>query len=101
MKHTKADNITEAQFQSQIKDLAKMFGFLFYHTWKSYHSPQGFPDVCMAKPPRLIFAELKSETGQLTIDQHIWLQILQNCPGVEAYLWRPSDFEEIVSILQS
>jgi len=92
--------ITEAQFREQIRDLAKTFGWMFYFTWQSFHSPKGWPDVALCKPPRLILAELKSETGQPTESQRMWLYTLQNCPGCEVYLWRPSDFDEIVSILE-
>jgi len=96
--------ITENQFQEQIKELAKLFGWLYYHTWKSYHSPQGFPDVTLVRlepEPRLIFAELKSESGQPTESQWIWLYVLQHIgKPVECYLWKPSDWDTIVSILR-
>lgn len=97
-------DITEKQFESQIKDLAWTFGYIYYHTWRSFHSPSGYPDCTLVRlepEPRLIYAELKSETGQPTIDQYIWLQILQNVgPPVECYLWKPADFDDIVEILR-
>ena len=90
----------EKKFKEQIKELAKLYGWLYYHTWKSYHSPQGYPDITLARPPRLILAELKSEEGQITESQWVWLYILQHCANVECYLWKPSDWETIISILE-
>ena len=99
--------ITEKQFESQVKELAKLFGYLYYHTWQSFHSPAGYPDVTMVRlepEPRLIIAELKTDDlihSQPSIDQWMWLYILQQLPApVECYLWRPSDFETIAEILQ-
>ena len=92
--------ITEKQFEAQVKHLAKLFGWLYYHTWRSFHSPAGFPDCVMVRPPRVIFAELKTEKGQVSPHQQEWLDLLGQCPGVEVYLWRPSDFKEIVECLR-
>lgn len=105
--------ITEKQFEAQVKDLAFLFGWKYYHTWRSIHSPAGFPDVVMVRPPRLIFAELKSEKGKLSPAQKEWLDLLTKCdkyefhsaqerllPTIEVYLWRPHDIEEIAGILR-
>lgn len=104
-------DITEKQFESQVKGLAKVFGWLYYHTWRSIHSPAGFPDCVMVRPPRLIFAELKTEKGKVSPAQDEWLDILiqlrQSIPyhnsyiiNPEVYLWRPSDFDRITEILR-
>ena len=96
--------LTEAQFERQIKELAAICSFVYYHTWRSFHSPSGYPDCTLVKlepEPRLIYIELKSEEGQPTIDQYIWLSMLQHLPSpVECYLWRPSDWDEIVEVLR-
>jgi len=92
--------ISEKQFEQQVKDLAKMFNWLYYHTWRSIHSPAGFPDCVMVRPPRLIFAELKSEKGKVSPAQQEWLATLKATGKVEVYLWRPSDIEEIAEILR-
>lgn len=91
--------ITEKQFESQIKGLAKIYGWLYYHTWRSIHSPAGFPDCIMVRGERLIIAELKSETGQPTLEQYEWLEALAEA-GQEVYLWRPDDFDEIAEVLK-
>lgn len=96
--------ITETEFEAQIKELADYYGYIYYHPWRSFHSPAGFPDcvLCRLEPePRLIFAELKAEGNQPTIDQWGWLYILQHVgKPVEAYLWYPADFEEIKEVLR-
>lgn len=92
--------ITEKQLESQVKDLAKLFSWKYYHTWRSIHSPAGFPDICMVRLSRIIFAELKSEKGQVSPKQQEWLDDLKATEKVEVYLWRPSDFDEIVEVLR-
>jgi len=69
----------------------------------SYRTPcqgdaQGWPDLTLVRPPRIVFAELKAEDGHLLPEQRRWLDILDDC-GQEVYLWRPSDFDEIQQIL--
>lgn len=95
--------ITEKQFESQVKDLAKMFGWLYYHTWRSFHSPAGFPDCVMVRDTRTIFAELKTDNlsvSQPSFEQYAWLYAL-NEAGQEVYLWRPGDLDtEIVEVLR-
>lgn len=98
--------ITEKQFEAQVKDLAKIFGWLYYHTWRSIHSPAGFPDVVMVRQGRLIFAELKSEKGKLSDKQQEWIDALRDgqkfapMPNWEVYAWRPHQIEEIAEILR-
>jgi len=98
--------ITEKQFEAQVKKLALMLGFTYYHTHRSQFSPSGFPDCVMVKidpEPRLIFAELKTDDvkkSQPSFEQWEWLYILQQLPEpVECYLWRPADFQEIADLL--
>jgi len=93
-------NTTEKEFQSQIKDLAKIYGWRYYHTFLSKWSVQGFPDCVLVKPPRVIFAELKSNKGKVNDKQHEWLDDLSKCPGVEVYLWRPDDIEALPNIFR-
>jgi hypothetical protein len=93
--------ITEKDFESQVKDLAKLFGWKYYHTWRSFHSPAGFPDCVMVREDRLIFAELKSEKGKVSPEQEDWLLAVKVVgKPVESYLWRPSDFDLIKETLR-
>ena len=92
--------LTERDLREQIRDLCKLFGWQFWFCWTSLHSPRGMTDLILCRPPRLIFAELKSDTGKLTASQQEWADLLRACLGVEYYCWKPSDFQEIVSKLR-
>ena len=91
--------MTEKELDAAIRHIAGLCGWLRYHTYRSIRSPAGFPDLVLVRPPRVIFAELKSETGTATTAQDEWLDTLRQCPGVETYLWRPSDLDDIATIL--
>lgn len=91
--------ISEKAFQAQIVELARLSGWLCYHTFDSRRSAAGFPDLVLVRPPVVVFAELKSEAGKLRPEQQAWLEALRECPGVEARLWRPGDWEEIEATL--
>jgi hypothetical protein len=85
---------TEADFQTWVVDILTLGGWMYYHTYSSLRSNEGFPDLVCTRPPEILYAELKSEKGLLTPEQYEWLAALQAC-NQEAYLWRPSDREEI------
>ena len=91
--------MSEADLDRAVRALAQRCGWDRYHTFSSRRSPQGFPDLLLCRPPRVVFAELKSERGRLTPHQEHWLDLLRRCPGIEVYLWRPSDFDRIVKTL--
>jgi len=94
--------ITEKDLESQVKDLAKIFGWRYYNTFLSKWSAAGFPD-CVFVRERVVYAELKSEAGQPTIEQYEWLVALAEA-GQEVYLWKPDDLEpnggEITEVLR-
>lgn len=121
--------LTEAGWQAQVIGLARLYG------WRIFHAPdnrpagttgrpqrlaapegRGFPDLVLVKPPRLIFAELKTRTGRLGPGQAEWLDDLRAVgqavglaaldrtvngrrPSVEVYLWRPADLDEVQTVL--
>lgn len=90
---------SERSFQSQVLQLAKVLGWRAYHTWNSMHSTGGFPDLVLVRRPRVVFAELKRQDKGPTPDQTAWLEELRACDQ-EAYLWRPSDWNELERILR-
>ena len=91
--------ITEKEFQAQIVKLAKIIGFEVYHTWNSRHSAKGFPDLVLVRPPQLLFLEVKTEKGKLTVEQARWIAALMACDQ-EVYLVRPSNWPQIEAILK-
>lgn len=92
--------ITEREFQREVLQLAALFGWRPYHTHDSRQSHRGFPDLTMVRGDRLVFAELKSMAGKVRPEQQEWLDELAVVPGVEAYLWRPSDLDAIAEVLR-
>ena len=59
---------------------------------------EGWPDLILAKPPRIIAAELKSGSGKATDHQLRVLDVLRRC-GIETFVWRPDDWDEIVKVI--
>jgi hypothetical protein len=91
--------LTEKQWSQQVVDYAKLRGWLCYRTWTSIHSPAGYPDLTMVRDGVLVFAELKTEKGKVTPSQQEWLDALTRHPMVSVYLWRPSDWLEVLEAL--
>ncbi len=93
--------VTEKNFRQQVIDLAKLYGWKCYFSWTSIHSPRGYPDLSLCKPPRLVFSELKTMKGQLSEYQVEWMDLLSDTPHCEVYLWRPNSWEIIQAVLGS
>lgn len=89
----------EKQFQAAVVQLAKLNGWATYHAYDSRRSASGMPDLLLVKPPRLIFAELKSSRGRLSPAQTAWLALLKAVPCAEVHVWRPEDKQHIAAIL--
>lgn len=98
----------ESVFQKDVIELAHTLGWLCAHfrpalTKHGWRTPvsadgAGFPDLILVRD-RVIAAELKREKGKPSDDQQSWLEAFR-AAGVEAYLWRPSDVDEIFEILR-
>lgn len=105
-------DITEADFQAQVMELAHTLSWEVMHVrksigrrggnraWQTATNIPGWPDLFFFSPRwRAHFAaELKSESGRLTDEQVTLHEYLRNS-GVDVYVWRPSDFDEIVEVL--
>jgi len=99
---------TEAGWLGVVVDLARIRGWLVYHTHDSRHSAAGFPDLVLVRAGRLVFAELKrnarterAQARQVTADQAAWLAALGDvkADAVEVYVWRPVDWPSVVQVL--
>lgn len=84
-----AKTMSEAALLNQVRALANTFGWLAYHTHRSDRSEPGFPDLCLVRRGRLLFAELKTEKGKPTGHQTVWLEALSLTPA-DVHLWRPT-----------
>jgi hypothetical protein len=60
------DDLSEKEWEYQvIRQLARPLGWRCYHTLRSKGSQPGYPDWTLARE-RVIFLELKRESGKLT-----------------------------------
>ena len=94
--------ISEKKFLQQVIELAKIYHWEYYHTFDSRHSAAGFPDLILIRVEgkgRIVVAECKAGKGKVTVFQEKWLQMFKEC-GIEAHVWRPSQWEEIVDCLK-
>lgn len=93
-------HVSEKHFMHAVIDLARLAGWICYHTMRSTGSTAGYPDLCLVRGPDLLYAELKAENGRLSAPQRHWLAALdgvQHRP--EVYVWRPADWGSIEHIL--
>ena len=105
---------TEKAFQASVERYARLMGWAIFHDVATNapracrhckqplnlpRNPAGFQDLLLIRPPRVVWAELKSERNRLTPDQRTWRDVLLGC-GQEWYLWRPSSWPEIERVLR-
>lgn len=86
--------MTEAELQHRIQAECTRRGLLWHHcpgaTW--CRGPRGFPDLVIAGPGGVIFAELKTEDGDTSAGQELWIWTL-TVAGVVAVVLRPADLD--------
>jgi hypothetical protein len=123
--------ISETAFLGQVLELAALLGWEGVHfraAWstRGYRTPvqgslgKGWPDLVLvrARDRRLIFAELKADTGKTTPEQDRVLEVLRavtvdryafrdalgfrclEIPRATVHVWRPRDFEAITELLR-
>lgn len=106
--------IREETFQAQVIELAAALGWRIAHfrgvrvqrhDGSSYYQTPvqahgaGFPDLVLVRE-RVLFRELKSDTGRLRRDQETWIERLQ-AAGADAGVWRPRDWDALVAELEA
>lgn len=101
---------SEADLSEFVKDYSRVMKWRRVHfrplkrandTWETpLEGDVGYPDWTLVRGDRLIFAELKSDTGRFTAGQPEWLDALRLVPGAEVYVWRPTDIDRIKAILR-
>ncbi len=121
--------ISETAFASQVEGLLTLYGWQWVHFRPArvmrrgreiyetaYSGKKGFLDYLALRPPRILVAELKDAYKPLTPEQEEWFECWKECQmeiasasisepvGTliipEVYLWRPSQFEEVVECLR-
>ena len=105
------EKITEAEFQRQVLELAKL------HKWRSAHfrpgmtakgrwvtavqgDGKGFPDTLLIRGRELVVAELKVGKNKVTPEQAQWLTAFAEA-DIPAFVWTPEDWPEIVIVLSN
>lgn len=93
--------MSEAQFTETVIQLAQLLGWRVAHfrpaidrrgQWRTPMSgDKGFPDLVLARDGEVLFVELKTATGRLSLDQKAWGAAI----GDEFLVWRPTDMSEI------
>lgn len=89
--------MSERELQKCVLAAAKLLGWRTAHFrpamtkrgWRTacQGDAQGWPDLVLVKR-RVVFAELKAETGKLTGEQCAWINALR-LAGQEVYVWTP------------
>lgn len=87
--------MTEDQLLTAVISLARLRGWRIYHVRNSragiVQGDIGYPDLTLVRYDRLVFAELKRESGRLTEAQSAWVEAL-GLTGAETYVWRPGNW---------
>jgi len=108
---TAFDLISEADWTSTVIQIAHDFGWLAHHdrparrkdgSWSTaVQGDVGFPDLVLVRESDggLIYAELKTERGQLDDNQKPWIAALEASHNA-VYVWRPSNRKVVEALLR-
>jgi hypothetical protein len=100
--------VTEREFTDQVLRLARLYRWRTAHFrparteagWRTAVSGdgKGFPDLVLVRGMRILVAELKVDKNNPTPEQSAWLEAFRKT-SAEVYLWRPTDWSEIESVI--
>ncbi len=105
--------LTEAEWQGQVIDLARIHGWHHLHVrrsigrrngergWQTATNIDGWPDLFLwhEGQRRVMAVEVKSETGRVTAAQEQVLGSL-TAAGIECHVWRPADLDAAQAALR-
>lgn len=105
--------ISERDWQQTVIGLLDLHGWTWFHVGDSRRASAAILDIIAIRPPRFLCIELKTEKGKLTktkvvkgkhgfyarLGQLEVIALLHQCPGVECFVWRPSNYEDMVRVL--
>jgi VRR-NUC domain len=100
--------MTEAEFQGAVCDTLRLFGWRYCHQrpartsrgWRTAISGDvGYPDLTCVRGDRILWLELKAETGRLTQEQANWLAALGTAGG-SVHVVRPSDWPMLEELIR-
>ena len=101
----------EAQFKNAVIEVAQRYGWFVHHDlpamnkrgkWATHiQGDSGFPDLVLVNPKGvLVFAELKTDIGEVRKTQNAWLDRLEQS-GAIVQVWRPNQLPVIIRFLAS
>lgn len=94
---TEMQETTEARFTRQVLTMAQHLKLLthFCADARKCAGRRGFPDLIIVGKYGIVFAELKTDEGETSLEQDLWLWTLDAACGrsavVSVALWRPCD----------
>jgi hypothetical protein len=99
-----ASKTPERELQGNVQQFAEVRRWRFYHTHRSQHSPEGFPDCIMIRRDQsgiaLLVYELKRQNEKPTPAQQDWLddfEALANAINeLSAFLSKATHFPRVV-----
>lgn len=106
--------VLEVDWQRTVTDAMDAMGWTWNHTrrsiggkgrgWVTATTLRGWPDLVAWRGPRLLFVELKTDTGRLTDEQRRVLggltRVARENPHVEVHVWKPRDWDRVVEVLR-
>lgn len=108
------DAVPESDVQAGVLKVGRDAGWIGWFTRDSRRSPTAEPDVRLVHPEwhRFVLIECKTERGKLRKGfwgkKGLWnhgqdeaRDALMACPGVEYYIAKPSNLDEIYAILMT
>lgn len=107
LRRAMAREMTEDELLLAITQAATLLGWRWTHSRRSdlalVMGQPGFPDLVLARGGRVLFLELKTESGVLTTDQRGWLEAIDGGPDQPgrplALLVRPRDLDDVLGML--
>lgn len=88
--------MTETELLVEIQDLLERHREIRWHHCgdsRRCGGKTGLPDLVIAGPGGLLFAELKTDTADTSAAQDAWHWLLSR-PGVRVEIWRPQDLAD-------
>jgi hypothetical protein len=90
--HPAAAAMSEDELERHVRAILEdLSGYVLgYHTYFSKASHAGFPDWVFAGIGGVLFRELKTARGRLSVTQVMWRRTLREA-GADVDVWRPED----------
>ena len=106
MTHPMARQMTEGELSRLVVDLAVKSGWRVYGIQDTrrgrlrHHTGAGWPDLVLFRPGMMLFAELKSYGGKLSLEQEEWLRVLRSTFR-QVHVWTPEHWYDgtIIDVL--